>query len=251
MALLCIFSLNSPLEKRSRMCGRIVFLIVRGRPSLFANGRSSLSAASCGRLSRSTESTSIPRTAFSKSNSPTRLYRHLWPQVLLLRRRRRASQSPTLRVKTGDEVVLKLKNDIPAGRRRVHALHDMEVHGPCGSGKMTASTTNLHFHGFEAFRQAVIKTEGASDIGPAFRIRMQTLFNRLASQTPGLYWYHPHPHGFSEAQVLGGASGALIVERNRARKPQSRRLAGTSDRFARPNQRGSHREAGDGRPQGL
>jgi FtsP/CotA-like multicopper oxidase with cupredoxin domain len=27
-----------------------------------------------------------------------------------------------------------------------------------------------------------------------------------------LYWYHPHIHGFSKAQVLGGASGALIVE---------------------------------------
>jgi FtsP/CotA-like multicopper oxidase with cupredoxin domain len=32
------------------------------------------------------------------------------------------------------------------------------------------------------------------------------------SQPPGLYWYHPHPHGYSEAQVLGGASGALIIE---------------------------------------
>jgi len=27
-----------------------------------------------------------------------------------------------------------------------------------------------------------------------------------------LYWYHPHIHGFSTKQVLGGASGALIVE---------------------------------------
>jgi FtsP/CotA-like multicopper oxidase with cupredoxin domain len=31
-------------------------------------------------------------------------------------------------------------------------------------------------------------------------------------EPPGLYWYHPHIHGFSEQQVLGGASGALIVE---------------------------------------
>ena len=29
---------------------------------------------------------------------------------------------------------------------------------------------------------------------------------------PGLYWYHPHIHGFSKAQVLGGASGAIIIE---------------------------------------
>jgi FtsP/CotA-like multicopper oxidase with cupredoxin domain len=30
--------------------------------------------------------------------------------------------------------------------------------------------------------------------------------------SPGLYWYHPHPHFFGETQVLGGASGAIIVE---------------------------------------
>lgn len=31
-------------------------------------------------------------------------------------------------------------------------------------------------------------------------------------EPPGLYWYHPHPHGFSESQVQGGASGAIIVQ---------------------------------------
>jgi FtsP/CotA-like multicopper oxidase with cupredoxin domain len=29
---------------------------------------------------------------------------------------------------------------------------------------------------------------------------------------PGLYWYHTHPHGESEQQVLDGMSGALIIE---------------------------------------
>ena len=29
---------------------------------------------------------------------------------------------------------------------------------------------------------------------------------------PGLYWYHPHPHGESERQVLDGMSGAIVVE---------------------------------------
>ncbi len=32
------------------------------------------------------------------------------------------------------------------------------------------------------------------------------------TQPPGLYWYHPHIHGFTEFQVNGGAAGALIVE---------------------------------------
>jgi FtsP/CotA-like multicopper oxidase with cupredoxin domain len=31
-------------------------------------------------------------------------------------------------------------------------------------------------------------------------------------EPPGLYWYHPHIHGFSKVPILGGASGALIVE---------------------------------------
>ncbi len=33
-----------------------------------------------------------------------------------------------------------------------------------------------------------------------------------ADEPPGLYWYHPHIHGISEAAALGGASGAIIVE---------------------------------------
>ena len=121
------------------------------------------------------------------------------------------SQSPTLRVKTGDEVVLKLKNEIPAREAGAHALHDMEVHGPCGSGKMTASTTNLHFHGLSippsCHQDEVLSTlVQPSESGYEYRFKIP------ANQPPGLYWYHPHPHGFSEAQVLGGASGALIVE---------------------------------------
>ncbi len=121
------------------------------------------------------------------------------------------SQSPTLRVKTGDEVVLQLKNNIPPGQVGAHGLHDMEVHGPCGSGKMTASTTNLHFHGLSippsCHQDEVLSTlVQPSESGYEYRFKIP------ANQPPGLYWYHPHPHGFSEAQVLGGASGALIVE---------------------------------------
>jgi len=40
----------------------------------------------------------------------------------------------------------------------------------------------------------------------------QYRFRIPANEPPGLYWYHPHIHGFSTPQVLGGASGALIVE---------------------------------------
>ncbi len=33
-----------------------------------------------------------------------------------------------------------------------------------------------------------------------------------ANEPPGLYWYHPHPHGYSDPQTIGGASGPLIVD---------------------------------------
>jgi FtsP/CotA-like multicopper oxidase with cupredoxin domain len=33
-----------------------------------------------------------------------------------------------------------------------------------------------------------------------------------ADTPPGLYWYHPHVHGFTEFQVNGGAAGAIVVE---------------------------------------
>jgi FtsP/CotA-like multicopper oxidase with cupredoxin domain len=122
------------------------------------------------------------------------------------------SQAPTLRVKTGDEVVIKLKNELPRNAAAAaHTIHNMEVHGPCGTAKMTASTTNLHFHGLSippgCHQDDVLSTlVQPSESGYEYRFKIPP------NQPPGLYWYHPHPHGFSEAQVLGGASGALIVE---------------------------------------
>ncbi len=114
-------------------------------------------------------------------------------------------QSPTLRVQPGDEVVLRLKNDLPATSSG-HA-HP----GACGTGSMTASTTNLHFHGLNipptCHQDEVLRTAVEPGDTPfEYRIHIP------ADEAPGLYWYHPHPHGFSERQVLGGASGALIVE---------------------------------------
>jgi FtsP/CotA-like multicopper oxidase with cupredoxin domain len=118
-------------------------------------------------------------------------------------------QSPTLRVHPGDLLILHLKNELalpsPAAAR-VHAMP-----GSCGGGRMSESATNLHFHGLvippvchqdDALKTLIQPTD------PAFEYRVRI----PADQPPGLYWYHPHPHGSSEAQVLGGASGALIVE---------------------------------------
>jgi len=129
------------------------------------------------------------------------------------------SVSPTLRLRPGDWLVLKLKNRLTdleqgglAGAPQ-HAAHVHEVHSadPCRSAAMSPIVTNLHFHGLTVpalcHADEVLKTSIAPGGAPfEYRFRIPT------DEPPGLYWYHPHIHGFSARQVSGGASGALIVE---------------------------------------
>jgi FtsP/CotA-like multicopper oxidase with cupredoxin domain len=134
------------------------------------------------------------------------------------------TEAPTLRAKPGDEVILDVKNELapPTGKQPQHR-HDSD---PCSAGPMTALSTNLHFHGLAipptCHQDDVIHTL-IQPAGPAFQYR----FKIPADQPPGLYWYHPHPHGYSEGQVLGGASGALIVEGLAQAKPE---VAGLPER---------------------
>jgi len=94
-------------------------------------------------------------------------------------------------------------------------LHDDPQAGdspssPCDGGAMTASVSNLHFHGLNVsptcHSDEVVNT--LVQPGQEFDYSVQI----PANEPPGLYWYHPHPHGFSEGQVQGGATGAIIVE---------------------------------------
>jgi FtsP/CotA-like multicopper oxidase with cupredoxin domain len=147
-------------------------------------------------------------------------------------------QSPTLRVKPGDTVILNFKNEAtaappqtrtvmaaqqagaaaassgPAGAS-AHAAMPMNSgntpEAPCASGAMKATSTNLHFHGLtvpaKCHQDDVMRTMIETGSAP-----YEYKFQIPADEPPGLYWYHPHIHGFTKAQVLGGASAALIVE---------------------------------------
>lgn len=121
-------------------------------------------------------------------------------------------------------MVLTLKNNLPpAVTGHMHGSHDQG----CTNGVMTASSTNFHFHGLEippvCHQDETLHTLiQPGDPAFEYRVRMP------ASQPPGLYWYHPHPHGFSERQVLGGASGALIIEGIEQSVP---RVAGLPERI--------------------
>jgi FtsP/CotA-like multicopper oxidase with cupredoxin domain len=127
------------------------------------------------------------------------------------------TQSPTLRLQPGDLLILRLKNELTEPATHRTAAHQRLAStappktDPCQRGEMTAIATNLHFHGLAippvCHQDEVLKTSiNPSDAPFEYRIRIP------AEQPPGLYWYHPHIHGFTNTEVLGGASGALIIE---------------------------------------
>ena len=128
------------------------------------------------------------------------------------------AESPTLHVRPGDRLRIKLTNNVPAptsaSGSAMEAMPGMTVSGTasstCGAVTMTASSVNIHYHGTNTpptcHQDEVIHTMINS--GETFQYDVQFPLD----EPPGLYWYHPHIHGISEAAVQGGASGALIVE---------------------------------------
>ncbi|HEY6517141.1 MAG TPA: multicopper oxidase domain-containing protein [Steroidobacteraceae bacterium] len=140
------------------------------------------------------------------------------------------TQSPTLRLHPGDLLILHLTNRLvdfgtavaganavgssaKQGPRMGAMTMDMKPASsdPCSRGTMSAVATNLHFHGLTVspvcHQDDVLKTS-VLPADPPFEYR----FRIPANEPPGLYWYHPHIHGFSEVEVLGGASGALVID---------------------------------------
>jgi FtsP/CotA-like multicopper oxidase with cupredoxin domain len=91
---------------------------------------------------------------------------------------------PTLRVRAGDRITLRLRNDLGA-------------------------TTNLHTHGL------VVSPEGDGDnvftmIEPGETFAYD--YRLGEDHPPGIFWYHPHHHGTTAEQLFGGLYGAIIVE---------------------------------------
>ena len=140
-------------------------------------------------------------------------------------------QSPALRLSPGDLLILRLTNsltDVDKQTQSAHAGHSQKhAADPCTSGAMTPVSTNLHFHGLSVppvcHQDDVLRTSVQPTDSP-FEYRFQI----PANQPPGLYWYHPHIHGFSSRQVLGGASGPLVIEGLERATPQ---VAGLPERI--------------------
>jgi FtsP/CotA-like multicopper oxidase with cupredoxin domain len=138
-------------------------------------------------------------------------------------------EAPTLRLNPGDRLLLHLTDDIPSSGPESHSSMDMASApgGACGDGgTATLSSTNMHFHGLNVSptcHQDDVLTTLIQPGTPGFQYDVHIPKN----EPPGLYWYHPHVHGFTEFQVNGGAAGALIVEGMEKVRPE---VAGLTER---------------------
>jgi FtsP/CotA-like multicopper oxidase with cupredoxin domain len=119
-------------------------------------------------------------------------------------------QSPTLHVHPGDHLIVQVKNNLPAPAALDSMRMSTNASRVCGAPLMDASSVNVHYHGSNT-----APTCHSDEVIYTLINAGETFTYNLAfpeDEPSGLYWYHPHVHGISEAAVQGGASGAIIVE---------------------------------------
>jgi suppressor of ftsI len=141
-------------------------------------------------------------TALTAACGPVRLGAHEFTGLVY----NGAYVPPTLRVRLGDTLRITFRNDL-AERP---GDENSGTFGPiCTSSDPLLS--NLHFHGMS------VSPRGNSDnvfvhVHPGETFQYEVRIPVSGRQSPGLFWYHPHAHGFVNNQILGGMSGALIVD---------------------------------------
>jgi suppressor of ftsI len=105
---------------------------------------------------------------------------------------------PVIRANPGEDIRLTYTNAM--------STHSQEhcVDGPC------MNMTNLHFHGLHVSPDAPQDDVITMMAMPGQLLRYTV--NIPPDQSPGLYWYHTHPHGESYQQDLDGMSGAIVID---------------------------------------
>lgn len=68
-----------------------------------------------------------------------------------------------------------------------------------------SETSNIHWHGLITPANMDGHPEDVAQPGGSLN------YNFTVSQPAGMYWYHPHPHGFTAKQAFLGLAGAFIV----------------------------------------
>jgi FtsP/CotA-like multicopper oxidase with cupredoxin domain len=139
-------------------------------------------------------------------------------------------EAPTLRLNPGDTLKLEVANRIKDNdpMKSNMKMNMTPSDQTCGDGGVeTVDSTNVHFHGLNVppvcHQDDVINTI-IQPGSPGFKFNIQI----PTTEPPGLYWYHPHIHGFTEFQVNGGAAGAIVVEGMEKYRPE---VAGLTERI--------------------
>ncbi|MCX5577193.1 multicopper oxidase family protein [Kaistia terrae] len=135
-------------------------------------------------------------------------YRQIGGVRLYVRSYEGGSPGPTLRMKPGDTLRIKLVNDLPPNRDAMPA--DM-------SRPHQFNNTNFHFHG------AHVSPSGIADnvmrtMAPGYTYDIE--IEVPDDHTSGTYWYHPHHHGSADVQMSSGMVGAAIIEGDFADVPE-------------------------------
>ncbi len=125
-------------------------------------------------------------------------------------------QEPTLHVNPGDTLNITVTNNTPA--QPFGEMYDAPNCGdrtvqftpPTDTVPATGSSVNLHYHGTNVSPQCGGDNVTRTLINSGTTFQYSFTFPR--NEPPGLYWYHPHVHGLAERDLLGGATGALVVD---------------------------------------
>ncbi len=123
--------------------------------------------------------------------------------------------APTLRVKVGDLLRIKVTNN----------LHPNPPDPEPTKHLRYRNSTNLHTHGLHVYPDIIRQPTPADpaglygdfvvddpDAGIQPREARQYEYRLREDHPAGMFWYHPHLHGSSAIQVGSGMAGALIVE---------------------------------------
>ena len=115
---------------------------------------------------------------------------------------------PTMRMKPGEVLRIRLANNFPPNRDQM----PMDISNP-----HQFNNTNFHFHGVHASPSGISDNVMRSmQPGHTYDIEI-----KVPKDHPrGTYWYHPHHHGSADVQMASGMAGVIVIEGDFADVPE-------------------------------